>query len=404
MFAPLCSLEVLYLKIRGSGLSQMTAILSNLHHEAIKKMKVLEIPTFQLINNNDYTPKIDINDITNNSYFEALNRFSLSDNSITTLSSGFTNNMPNLRDIDLSNNILLGIKIVPVFLELLVNPELTRINMKMQGFIGGSLGEKLDDTSQEMDFEQINMLEKREKRETDSFQGLQNSWINDYLQLLEQLVVCWNNLSFTYGKAYNVSFLFSKNNLTTDLVACLIPGFAPKIVLPDLRDIYNSDCTFNLEIPIGKGIQQIYANDIHLEKSNAYASTFRGVFCMQSGSILKEVNVSSNAKWLPAVNLQKSLDSLTSVSGIDALEILDISNNNLQINVSFFANEFNFPGLKELHCAGNSMTFSEGDFLCGGVSNLEFINLSNNGIKCEMPENTSNPAQNYHIWIYQEIC
>ena len=29
MFAPLCSLEVLYLKIRGSGISQMTAILSN---------------------------------------------------------------------------------------------------------------------------------------------------------------------------------------------------------------------------------------------------------------------------------------------------------------------------------------------------------------------------------------
>ena len=207
MFAPLCSLEVLYLKIRGSGLSQMTAILSNLHHEAVKKMKVLEIPTFQLINNNDYTPKIDINDITNNSYFEALNRFSLSDNSITTLSSGFTNNMPSLRDIDLSNNILLGIKIVPVFLELLVNPELTRINMKMQGFIGGSLGEKLEDTSQEMDFEQINMLE---TRETNNFQGLENSWINDYLQLLEQLAISWNNLSFTYGKAYNVYFYSAK--------------------------------------------------------------------------------------------------------------------------------------------------------------------------------------------------
>ena len=346
-------------------------------------MRVLEIPTFQLINNDDYAPKIDITDITNNSYFQALERFSLSDNSITTLSSGFTHNMKSLKDIDLSNNILLGIKLVPLFLELVVHPELSKINFEMQGFIGGSPGKNLEYFSHEMDFKQINMLK---KRKNNVFVGLESSWINDYLQLIGKLSFCWNNLSLIYGKAYNVSILFCKDNLTTELVTCMIPGFAPKIVLPDLRDIYNSDCTFNFEMPIGKDVQQIYIIDIHLEKSNAYASTFTGMFCMQSGNILKKVNASSNAKWLRAVKLQKSLDSLTSLSGLDALEILDISNNNLNIKASFFAKESNLPGLKEFHCAGNCLNFSSSDFLCEGVSNLEFIDLSNNGIKCAILE------------------
>ena len=93
---------MLYLRLHGLNVEVMKDILSNIYPDARHSLKALQIPTFQLITSPAYAPKMNITDMTNNTYFLTLEMLDVSDNSLTVLHSGFTRNMPNLKMIDIS--------------------------------------------------------------------------------------------------------------------------------------------------------------------------------------------------------------------------------------------------------------------------------------------------------------
>ena len=121
LLAPLSALECLHLGTRGIGAKNLQLILSNMHPEAVTKLKLLQVPIFQLLTHSDYRSVIHFQWLTNNASFNVLESLDLRDNSIVSLSHGFTSNLPKLKTIDLSNNILLGRFFLPVMYVLAID-------------------------------------------------------------------------------------------------------------------------------------------------------------------------------------------------------------------------------------------------------------------------------------------
>ena len=176
-----------------------------------------------------------------------------------------------------------------------------------------------------------------------------------------QFIGCANGVCNILGQS-NVSLLFSgslfKNESAYlfDLMKCMLPnqfkyGFPVKVI-PPLKNIYSFECMLCLQVPIRRSLLKVDLSNQHWEKTIALGLNLHGELCFLENN-LQSFRFLDNSAWLKSFKLENDFRHLDSFNDLKNMKYLDLSNNDLTVNVR--QEWMSLPNLKNLSLSGNNI-------------------------------------------------
>lgn len=156
----------------------------------------------------------------------------------------------------------------------------------------------------------------------------------------------------------------------------------PCEILPSFLDItklFDRNCAYHLRVPISYNLTTIglshintFARSIHHNKNTS--------FCFTENN-LRKVDFSGNRRFSADIYFEEIIKYF-SIKGIDSIEVLDLSDNKLNIMLESAAMLTSLTHLKQINLSGNLVSFTPESRLCvTGNMFTEALDISRNGLQ-----------------------
>ena len=359
-FTALERLDLSYL--RSLGMHNMAESLRAVNNNTLSH---LYLSHFQLIGVNGYENTLWLSDflaykITGRT-FRKLKELDLSNNGFARVLSrkdfGISLIAENLEVFNLSLNLLIDAHNDGNLVEAALHPQLKVLDYGYQGYKNRKLG-------------------KRQTRDSSNFFTFLQPDKGHAFALS-----CANKYALFHGSTTaNVSALAWDKKVLSNILSCILPWqfqFGPSYnILPHLNETNKPGCSFLLEFPMGQNLEEILFNNVHYENAITVGRKVDGHFCIAKNKV-KRFNISGNAAWMKSLQIAESINCIHSISGLEGLQVIDISYNCLNINISLFSNGTFFTNLTHFYAAGNYIRLSP---FCNNQASLELLDLSYNDL------------------------
>lgn len=326
----------------------MNATIKAIHPRAT--LKKLLLSNFQSIGSEGFGPNLDIGKMFKG--FHHLEELDISRNSFGIIQPGLNDQLPNLKRLNVSyNSIGRSMKSLndPFYWDILAHTNLEYADIGNQG--------------------RMSQSSTREKKTLP----------------FSKIFSCINSLS-----AKNISniipLLLNSTNPTTkcNLANCIAESafgtntFAdiPCKIFNDFE--YDKHCAFFIRFPFLQKMRKARADDLNWRVQVSYVVS--GTLCLHE-TPLTEIRFTNNKNWVKEFKLSETLNHL-SYKGINNVGLIDLTHNNLNLHLLI---EKKYPQMRRVYLAGNFIQLPNTS-LCKAWENLEFLNLSQNGLK-RIPEN-----------------
>ena len=321
-----------------------------------KPIQALSLKAFQRIANirDKFLLKLNISELLWPLKESPLEYLDLSYNDILTIEPGITSISKNLRILDVSHNNLIAADNKGMLIEFILHPKLEVIYINNQGI------------STELEYARV-------KRTASS----KDEYLHDsIITLMHQ---CMDKLNITL-------FDILEKSVFCELLYCIDYRYLHQIpceALPSYQDIIkniDSSCTYNLRMPIGQNLQELYADELHIAATGSRQLVSER-FCFGQNNI-KKVTFTHNRLLAKDLYLDEDM-KYRSIDGLNALDHVDLSDNGLQIPLYNRVLQ-SLTSLKYLYLKGNYIILNNSD-ICHGNKLLEVLDLRNNDI-LEIPD------------------
>ena len=362
------SLELLFLQPRGIGMAHMSDTISNIHPNAARTLQELHLSTFQLMGMDGYNGTLVMKDFLHNRTFPHVRYLYLKGNSLTSLHTGWTNHFPNVEEVDISYNLLIGTFNIVTFMETLTHQSCIDVNLQHQGYIGGGIVTSDQGKPKHPPLRHKRFLE----AQNDAFNNQSRQYANFVF-----IVQCVNQV------AHNISVVFNIKIITRNVMACIFSVSTAETfahIFPRFRDIFNEYCMLFIELPIGPNVKHIQFSDVHLEESAFIGFAMTGNLCIQRPNRLQVIDISDNQGWIPMSKLNETLKHVTGILGLENIEKLYLKNNYLEINASIVFKQSNFPNLRALYMGGNYLLIDQTYSFCASIMLISHLDVQGNNL------------------------
>lgn len=357
------SIECLdFTNVRGLELTTLYSILKNSNHSSLR---YLYLRKFQYIGRNGFTSKLNFTEIIQNSgIYPNLFEIDLSGNALSRVTPGITKFAPNLKWIDVSENILIDSHNHAFLAEILVSNTLEYINYDYQGYSYHRGKEYINKTSMPLKNAELvyksSQMPKRTKIVTSKPDMTFIQW---------QFIINCANIE-TGG---NISTMVDNRTVGCKFVQCNLPQYFGDFncddwpVFPPLGTFFNRECMSYIEIPVGKNLEYFHFSFIHYEEAQTLGVVFSGKFCVVKNKI-REIYVEGNAHWVKAFKAGVNVINTRGFMGLENLERLILSYNQVvadqrYIPMGQIANAPKFK-LEHFDLSGNYIIFRKTFQMC----------------------------------------
>ena len=395
---------------RAIGMEDMIEIIRSLN----PNMEELVLNNFQMIGNSNYNSTLDFDRFLTNRFLK-LKGINVRDNSLVNVLPGLYNKAPNLKVLDISRNIILDGSNVAFIFEALLHPSLVCLYMTDQGVVGGGpeayfhtkftaaeCGDVVSEVPTGLEQhspENKNQLVTRktgpkssgisdrheEESDTHRQRQLESNYHEDH-EYRPFLVSNPSHFYVQYNYAYshfincvntvvtprfNISGLFYQKNVTLaklilfQVLQCLLPTdfkYGPPIeVIPPLSEIFCNSCMLKIKLPLGKSLKSVYFERQHWEKTLALGPILHGNLCF-APNVLKTLVFAQNSPWVKPLKIDDDFRHTYSISGLDTVETLDISFNNIPLNIA--QKMASLTNIRKLYLSGNNVSLPSNFQFC----------------------------------------
>ena len=341
-------------------------------------LRYLYLTAFQCVGCNGYNSTIHLSILLSNKVFPELKELVLSENSVSRMSPGIFGLTPNLIHFDISDNLLLDSHNDALFIEAMIHPTLESFTMAYQGYVG----------SRQI-HGQRQILQEAQQHETVATTAASPLTIFSLkANSFQYIVGCVNDVTSNETRPANFSEMFSlstsqNKRLLYNFFKCVLPiqfdeGPDPE-ALSELREVLNVSCSLFLQIPFGPNLQTIHMNQLHWEATQTLGVTVGQDWCFKENN-LTEFIFTENSYWIEAAKLQSTISNIKSVSGLEHLVKLNISNNRMNISLNLVTDQSFFPQLEGLYISDNRFLLSTEFRLCQKATTLKYLDFSGNGL------------------------
>ena len=350
-----------------------------------KPLKVLRLDQFQSEDkyqdeyNAEFDPNIVLDPLRNTS----LECLTLRNNGLVYLKPGLSNVAPRLRIIDLSYNHLRGYVSHAAFLELVLHPKLEVLVAQVEGTFQSTIK-----TETFRDFHEVGTIvgNNIEYDDSEVEETIQNNF-RSKRNVNRKFYQC------TSWLGTNTYTVLTNKTVFCEVLSCIHKSLAalPCNVLPDPKVIskhLNFLWSPPFEIPVGQNLREIhlaYWNVPLIGTPDSHVSQV----CFAPNN-LTELSF-TNSPLVAETGYFADVVQFRQVKGMDRLEVLDLSNNNIPIKVSQSQLLHSLRGLKSLKLSGNKINLtstSSNETLCDYLPQLQHIDLSQGNIGSNIPNNT----------------
>ena len=269
----------------------------------------------------------------------------LCDNYLVGINYGMFSVLPHIRLFNVSHNLFHGNYSNYFIIELLLNPTIEIINFATQGYYTNRF--KRSETYQQT-----------------------HSHVDEYNSNQE----CKDVFSHA---------LVNPRFPTCELIKCLKPvRHYPCSVFPrsiDISALIDFNCDNFLRLPLGQNIKAIIADEIDTSVSQ-YSPLKQFTICFAENQ-LETLSLANNAVYLKQKRFSNVFQN-SKIIGLNSIENLNVSYNNLNILLPNSKVLNSFPNLVRLSLQGNNLLFenSSTDSICTFFPNLTQLDMSSSGI------------------------
>ena len=392
MVRHLPSLEMLDMSYaRAVGMDNLFDILNTLNGTGIRN---LCFRRFQQIGSSNFQTNLNNNFQTllnTNVTFPSLVELDLSNNAIARLPFGISYLAPNLKYLDVSENLLLNTRNLVFMIEALSHPTIVIINYYHQG---NDIQERYtpNDNLPVKPVHGFNQFASSWNHNTEflnanSTHSLQKLTPEQKMNRMQNqfIVNCINQYSDgNFSTIINISDIYNYTRLC-QVLKCLAPPYfddlncGKRIKLPKLAEIIDANCMMSLHFPIGQNLESLYMSELHFEQSETVALIAHGKLCLRSNNSLKHVTADNNNYWLQSIKLDSTLTHLKGFHGLDNLEYISLANNTLNININTLSinSTYTFNNLFYLDISGNILKLNSDLQICKRFPKLQNLKMNN---------------------------
>ena len=349
-------LELNGLRYSGDSLSIMSALHNKNYLTVLKLNQFLTI----MSDNTAFTPEIFFKPLLNSSVM----CLEVCDNYIVDFKPGLFDVLPDIRILNLSQNLATGFDTNYSLAEVLLNPTIEILNMSSQGYNGNRF--------------------KRSKRYTPAQNSASKSnTTEDCRDLIVFALV--NQSRFAY----------------CEVVKCLLSDrYFPCSVIPkhlDVSGLVDFNCISHVKCPLGPNFKAIIADGINFSRNQYAFSSLTYPLCFAENKI-EYFSFAKNAMYL------KQIPNIFNfkVIGLNSLNHLNLSHNDIIIFPSCQLLR-HLPNLHSLYIQGNRIQFESNstDSICTFLPKLTRLDMSSSGISI-IPEEFFSACGHTKMWLNLE--